>query len=79
MRCHTQMTEGFVADYSDGSYVRQFWSPGIPEKSFWKGLKIDESQRIPVITRRCPNCGCLESYAMKETELNVAPTNPPSL
>ena len=67
IRCHTQMADGFVADYSEGSYSRQFWSPGTPEQSFWRGLKIG-SQRVPIMTRRCPRCGYLESYALKGTE-----------
>lgn len=68
IRCHTQMVDGVVADYSEGSYLRQFWSPGTPEKSFWRGLRIEVSQRVPIMTRRCPRCGYLESYALKGTE-----------
>jgi hypothetical protein len=65
LRCHAQMEIGYVADGTHAGYAQQQWSPGLPEKSFWTGLKMEVV--VPVTTLRCPNCGYLESYAIPET------------
>jgi hypothetical protein len=57
------MEEGYIADYSSGSFLEQFWYPGRPAKSFWTGLKLPTDQRVAVNTFRCSKCGYLESYA----------------
>ena len=63
LRCHTRMEVGYVADVTQRLYQRQKWSPGVPQPSFWGGLKVDRKSLVPVTTLRCPNCGYLESYA----------------
>ncbi len=59
------MEQGFIADTTYGGYVQEKWSPDAPVTSFWRGLKIDDKQTIPVTTLRCPNCGYLEFYARR--------------
>lgn len=67
IRCHAQMEDGYLVDVTDSGPRQQSWFPGKPEPSFWTGLKgLNKDQRIPVTTRRCPNCGYLESYALKQ-------------
>jgi predicted nucleic-acid-binding Zn-ribbon protein len=63
LRCKTTMEHGFIADSTYGGNVQEKWSPGPPQTSIWRGLKIDNEQAHRVITFRCPNCGYLESYA----------------
>ena len=68
IRCHAQMEDGFLVDVTDSGPRQQSWFPGKPEPSFWTGLKgLKKDERIPVTTRRCPKCGYLESYAVKQT------------
>jgi hypothetical protein len=57
------MEPGFVADRTHGGSLQEVWNPGVPETSFWTGLKMDKKQSIPVTTVRCPKCGALEAYA----------------
>ena len=63
LRCHTQMEPGFVADATYGGNVQEKWGPGVPEVTFWTGLKTEKKKLLPVTTMRCPSCGALESYA----------------
>lgn len=65
IRCHSHMETGYIADFSYGGYVQQNWSPGEPKTGFWKTLKIKAGQFVPVTTFRCPECGYLESYAIR--------------
>jgi hypothetical protein len=70
-RCHVHMEVGYVVGFGFAGYVRQQWFPGEPKRSFWKGLRTDlktkKDQIVPVVTLRCPSCGCLESYAIPQT------------
>jgi hypothetical protein len=66
VRCHAQMEFGFVLDGRHDGFAQQTWSPGEPEPSFWMGLKLKNDQLLPVTTLRCPICGYLESYAIRE-------------
>ncbi len=68
IRCHTQMECGLIADLTYGSYAQQHWYPGVPTPSIWTGLEVKREQAVAVTTRRCPQCGYLESYAIP-TEL----------
>jgi hypothetical protein len=62
LRCHTRMEAGFIPDLGEG-IRQQNWAPGVPEPSFWTGLKMKKEDIYFVVTYRCPNCGYLESYA----------------
>ena len=58
------MESGFVADKNDhNSFATQAWVEGVPERSFWSGLKITNREVFVVSTFRCERCGYLESYA----------------
>jgi acetone carboxylase gamma subunit len=41
------------------------WVQGEPERSIWMGLKLGDRRNLEVRTYRCPECGLLESYALK--------------
>ena len=63
-RCNGPMERGFVADKAHYSVPEtQKWVEGMPERSFWSGLKLKNREIIPVSTWRCERCGYLESYA----------------
>ena len=46
-----------------GSVSAPEWAEGVPEPSFWTGLKLGGRERHAVTTFRCPACAYLESYA----------------
>jgi hypothetical protein len=70
-RCHAQMEVGYVVDANHSGYQQQNWSAGEPEPSFWMGLKLAKDQIVPVTTLRCPKCGYLESYAIRQSQNGV--------
>jgi len=58
------MSPGFLIDRGDHNVGRQaLWVEGLPEVSFWTGLKIRNRLKIPVVTFRCQICGFLEFFA----------------
>lgn len=58
------MTEGFVMDTNQHQQrTVSTWVEGIPEKSFWLGLKLGKKPKFEIQTWRCGRCGFLESYA----------------
>jgi hypothetical protein len=61
------MEPGFVVDHDHGSYRQSVWMSGLPEKSFWTGVKVRGREKLPVVTFRCPGCGRLDAYAEKRT------------
>jgi hypothetical protein len=62
--CRVPIDEGFIIDRGHGNAPAQSeWAAGIPERSFWTGLKLKGKVRIPTVTYRCPRCGLLQSYA----------------
>ena len=67
LRCHAIMDLGYVADVTHAGYQQQQWTPGVPERSFWTGLKAKKEQSVPIVTLRCPDCGYLESYASRKS------------
>lgn len=66
IRCRVAMEKGFVIDGRHSGFVQQQWSSGIPQSSFWMGLKLDKDRIVSVTTWRCPECGYLESYAIRQ-------------
>ena len=56
------MEPGFIAGTAYGGHQEK-WCPGLPEVSFFAGLKTEKGKMLPVTTMRCPHCGALESYA----------------
>ncbi len=64
-RCGSAMELGIVMDrahYSDPQIPN--WVEGIPERSFWTGLKLKGRETHPVRSYRGEKCGYLESYAL---------------
>ena len=58
------MAPGFLIDKGDHSVPsQQQWAEGVPERSFWTGLKLKGREKVLVVTFRCPHCGLLQSYA----------------
>jgi hypothetical protein len=57
------MEEGFILDVAQRGYGRATWVQGLPEPSFWAGLKLKGKIPRPVVALRCSRCGYLESYA----------------
>ena len=63
------MEAGFIIDRGHGqSKNLPVWVEGVPERSFWCGLKTAERANLEVQTYRCPGCGLLESYAIKPAQ-----------
>jgi hypothetical protein len=63
------MDIGFLLDRTYGELAQQTWIEGLPEKSFWRGVKTGDRTNIPALTYRCEKCGYLESYANLEVGL----------
>lgn len=62
--CDLEMEPGFMVDAMHGGITTARWCPGVPERSFWIGIKQRVLKRaVAVSTFRCPRCGYLESYA----------------
>jgi hypothetical protein len=58
------MEAGFLLELAANSaFSATKWVAGVPEKSFWTGLKIDGRAKLNVVTNRCQQCDFLESYA----------------
>ncbi len=63
-KCRRSMQRGYLLDGRHGEQrAVSEWVEGMPEKSFWSGLKIGERRVMPVTVYRCDRCGYLESYA----------------
>jgi hypothetical protein len=66
LRCGGPMEQGFVADKAHYSVPEtQNWVEGVPERTFWSGIKLKGKEVLPVMSFRCEQCGYLESYANK--------------
>lgn len=66
-KCNSTMEAGVMLDRGHGDVLNASeWLEGVPEKSFWSGVKTKGKERIKVETYRCTRCGYLESYAPKE-------------
>jgi hypothetical protein len=64
LRCRGRMEQGFIFDFIDDSRGRVAqWMAGAPVSSFWKGVKGDLDQTLPIGAFRCATCGLLELYA----------------
>ena len=64
-KCHHRMAEGFIADRGDSNMLyTSKWYGGIPNKSFWGGVKVAKKSGFQIRTYRCEDCGYLESYAI---------------
>ena len=58
------MEPGFLLERGDHDRLGATqWVEGIPERSFWSGLRIKNRRKFPVVSYRCEGCGYLASYA----------------
>jgi predicted nucleic-acid-binding Zn-ribbon protein len=62
-KCHGQMVQGFVPDFSVGAVLVGSWHTGQPQKSVWQVIKARHAEGIPIGAFRCQKCGFLEFYA----------------
>ena len=66
IRCGGSMEEGYILDRGDGNRRRQAeWVQGPFEPSWLMGSKIAGRATYHVMTRRCTNCGWLDSYIVR--------------
>ena len=69
-KCNGVMTEGFIIDH--GHYQvkqQQVWVEGMPETSFWSGIKTSGRNAFNVQAYRCADCNFLEFYTTEKTDL----------
>jgi hypothetical protein len=72
-KCKSTMENGFIVDFNDaGGRLVSRWVEGVPEESFWSGLKLDDRRQMEIRTYRCAGCGYLESYAPEKEGLLVS-------
>jgi hypothetical protein len=57
--CKDKMEVGYTRSYG---FIPVHWVTGEPVRGWWGGFGRGGAQ-LPVLTYRCPNCGCLASYA----------------
>jgi hypothetical protein len=61
------MEEGFMLDKGESNRPSvDEWVEGIPEPSFWLGVKLKGRQRLKAVTYRCTRCGLLQAYAFPQ-------------
>ena len=66
-KCDGAMQQGFILDSTYGGQVASRWAAGVPQKSFWTGIKhVSAGHVIPITAFRCASCGYLESYARQD-------------
>jgi hypothetical protein len=62
------METGYIPSTDNGHREAAQWNRGIPETSWFYGLKYPDEQPIPVRVYRCGACGFLEAFANPEFE-----------
>jgi hypothetical protein len=66
------MQEGFVFDRGDYNMkTKPVWVEGVPEESFWSGLKTKGRQMFTVRAFRCAECNYLEFYTAEEVSDSI--------
>ncbi|MGH9570521.1 MAG: PF20097 family protein [Candidatus Angelobacter sp.] len=64
-KCGAGMEAGFLRDRMQGGASRpEEWMQGVPETTWFAGLKLGSSIRFAVEAFRCEKCGFLEQYAV---------------
>ncbi|HEX6750576.1 MAG TPA: PF20097 family protein [Longimicrobium sp.] len=61
-KCGNPMSTGYLLDVGQAHKPLE-WIEGMPEKSFWTGVKLKGRRRFNVVADRCERCGYLELYA----------------
>jgi hypothetical protein len=57
------MEQGFIPETTRHSQNVDIWVEGLPEKSFWSGIKTRGLMQHKIESWRCQKCGFLENYA----------------
>ena len=52
-----------LGDPRSDNREQEHWLEGVPDRSFWSGIKVEGRRLLPVTAYRCPACGWLDSYA----------------
>lgn len=62
--CRVPMEEGFMIDRGHHNVTMTAeWVKGIPERTWWSGVRLKGKERLPAVTYHCTRCGLLQSYA----------------
>ena len=61
-KCNGKMVQGAVLDFAGGGYQVGHRHNGLPEKSFWTGIKMPVEERLPIGAFCFQKCGFLEFY-----------------
>lgn len=71
LRCQIPMERGFSIDSTYGAAPQTTWIEGEPQTAKFLGMRVDgvvrgekDAARYPITLFRCPQCGCLEAYAL---------------
>ena len=62
-KCLAETVEGFIPDQAYGAIARASFVDGQPEKSLWRGIKLDPKKMRPIAATRCTKCGRIELFA----------------
>ncbi len=62
-KCGGRMDRGFIPETKEHATSVNVWVEGMPEKSFWTGIKTRGRKKLAIETWRCGRCCYLESYA----------------
>jgi hypothetical protein len=65
LRCRTVMEQGFVMDRGQSSapVAVATWVSGVPERSWWTGLKTKGRDQVELDSFLCRKCGYVEFRA----------------
>ena len=61
--CALAMHPGFILESIPGGAAETKWVRGPAEKSFWRGVNVEDKERLAIVAHRCPQCGLLRLYA----------------
>lgn len=65
-QCGGRSELGFIPDATHGGLTLTTWVKGLPQRSFWTGLRVDPNNQRFVATYCCESCGYLESYVVRD-------------
>lgn len=68
-KCQGAMLQGFIPGFSQVNMeFLSSWHPGVPQRSFWSGIRRSPTGGLPIRAFHCAGCGFLELYAGMEFE-----------
>lgn len=74
--CSETLEIGFIPDATIGPVKQSHWHPGAAvherfvglEAYDKRGVKTDWEQAVPVTAYRCPRCGLVKIYALRDAD-----------